>query len=106
MIDVDPITYEVIRSQLDGIAREMQVSIYRTGYSTLIRETHDMSCGIVDKTGRVVAQFAGIPIHLGSYPACIEGLLQFYAYDDIEEGDCFFVNHPYYSGCAHSLTAR
>lgn len=103
MVDVDPITYEVIRSQLDGIAREMQVSIYRTGYSTLIRETHDMSCGIVDKTGNVVAQFAGIPIHLGSYPACIEGLLQFYDYDEIDDGDCFFVNHPYYSGCAHSL---
>lgn len=103
MVDVDPITYEVIRSQLDGITKEMQASIYRIGYSTLIRETHDMSCGIVDRTGRVVAQFAGIPIHLGSYPACIDGLLQFYDYDAIEEGDCFFVNHPYYSGCAHSL---
>ena len=31
------------------------------------------------------------------------GLLGFYGYDEIEEGDCFFVNHPYYSGCAHSL---
>jgi N-methylhydantoinase B len=103
MVEVDPITYEVIRSQLDGIVREMQVSIYRTGYSTLIRETHDMSCGLVDREGRVVAQYAGIPIHLGSYPACIEGLLDFYGYDQIEDGDCFFVNHPYYSGCAHSL---
>ncbi len=103
MVNVDPITFEVVRSQLDGIVREMQIAMYRTGYSTLIRETHDMSCGIVDREGRVVAQHASIPIHLGSYPACIEGLLGFYGYDEIEEGDCFFVNHPYYSGCAHSL---
>ena len=103
MANVDPITFEVVRSQLDGIVREMQIAMYRTGYSTLIRETHDMSCGIVDREGRVVAQHASIPIHLGSYPACIEGLLGFYGYDEIEEGDCFFVNHPYYSGCAHSL---
>jgi N-methylhydantoinase B len=103
MVEVDPITYEVIRSQLDGIVREMQVTIYRTSYSTLIRETHDMSCGLVDREGNVVAQYAGIPIHLGSYPACIQGLLDFYGYDKIEDGDCFFVNHPYYSGCAHSL---
>ena len=103
MADVDPITYEIVRSQLDGIVQEMQIAIYRTGYSTLIRETHDMSCGLVDREGRVVAQHASIPIHLGSYPACIEGLLRFYGYDEIEEGDCFFVNHPYYSGIAHSL---
>ena len=73
MANVDPITFEVVRSQLDGIVREMQIAMYRTGYSTLIRETHDMSCGIVDREGRVVAQHASIPIHLGSYPACIDG---------------------------------
>ena len=103
MAEVDPVLYEVVRSQLDGIVQEMQIAMYRTGYSTLIRETHDMSCGIVDVEGRVVAQFAGIPIHLGSYPACIQGLYQYYNPDEMEEGDCFFVNHPFFSGCAHSL---
>ena len=103
MTEVDPITYELVSSQLSGIVQEMQIAIYRTGYSTLIRETHDMSCGLVDREGRVVAQHASIPIHLGCYPACIEGLLKFYSYEEIEDGDCFFVNHPYYSGIAHSL---
>ena len=100
---VDPIIFEVIRSRLDGIVREMQIDTFRTGYSTLIRETHDLSCGLVDREGRVVAQFAGIPIHLGSYPECIKGLYRYYPENEIEEGDCFFVNHPYESGCAHSL---
>ena len=48
---VDPIIFEVIRSRLDGIVREMQIDTFRTGYSTLIRETHDLSCGLVDKEG-------------------------------------------------------
>ena len=33
---VDPVTYQVILSRLDGIVQEMQYSIYRTGYSTII----------------------------------------------------------------------
>ena len=73
----DPIVYEVIRSRLQGIVREMQIDTFRTGYSTLIRETYDLSCGLVDREGRVVAQFAGIPIHMGSYPECLSGLLRY-----------------------------
>jgi N-methylhydantoinase B len=102
-VSVDPIIYEVIRSRLQGIVREMQIDTFRTGYSTLIRETYDLSCGLVDREGRVVAQFAGIPIHMGSYPECVSGLLRYYSYEEIEDGDCFFVSHPYESGSAHSL---
>ncbi len=100
---VDPIVFEIINSRMQGIVREMQIDTFRTGYSTLIRETHDLSCGLCDKDGRVVSQFAGIPIHMGSYPDCIQGLFKYYPPDQIEDGDCFFVNHPYESGCAHSL---
>ena len=100
---VDPIVFEIINSRMQGIVREMQIDTFRTGYSTLIRETHDLSCGLVDRDGRVVSQFAGIPIHMGCYPDCIQGLFKYYPPDQIEDGDCFFVNHPYESGCAHSL---
>ena len=101
MVEVDVITQEVIRARLDGIVREMQASVLRTGFSTIIRETHDFSAGILDREGKSIGQYSGLPPHLGAYPACVNGILQFYGYEEMEDGDCFLINHPYYSGCPH-----
>ncbi len=101
MNTADVITQEVIRARLDGIVREMQAAVLRTGFSTIIRESHDFSAGITDRDGNVVGQYSPLPPHLGAYPECVKGVLRFYAYDEMEEGDCFLINHPYYSGCPH-----
>ena len=98
---VDIITQEIIRARLDGIVREMQAAVLRTGYSTIIRESHDFSAGIVDREGNVVGQYSPLPPHLGAYPECVIGLLRLYSYDEMEDGDCFLINHPYYCGCPH-----
>ena len=37
MARVDPITYEVLRARLDGIVREMEKAVFRTGYSTIVQ---------------------------------------------------------------------
>ena len=41
MANVDPITLEIVRARLDGIVREMEVAVFRTGYSTIVRESRD-----------------------------------------------------------------
>ena len=79
----------------------MQAAVLRTGYSTIIRESHDFSAGITDHEGNVVGQFSPLPTHLGAYPDCVQGVLEFYDIADMHEGDCFLTNHPYYSGCPH-----
>ena len=38
MSNVAPITYEVLRARLDGIVREMEKAVFRTGFSTIDRE--------------------------------------------------------------------
>ena len=101
MSTADVITQEVIRARLDGIVREMQAAVLRTGFSTIIRESHDFSAGITDRDGNVVGQYSPLPPHLGAYPECVKGVLRFYSFDEMEEGDCFLINHPYYSGCPH-----
>ena len=40
---------------IDGIVREMENAVFRTGFSTIVRESHDFSCGLMDATGRLVA---------------------------------------------------
>ena len=95
------IDQEIVRARLDGIVREMQAAVLRTGYSTIIRESHDFSAGITDHEGNVVGQHSPLPTHLGAYPDCVKGVLTYYSLDQMKEGDCFLTNHPYFSGCPH-----
>lgn len=98
---VDPVDYSVVVSSLSGIVREMQNAIYRTGYSTAIRESQDASCGILTRDGRLMGQYSVIPTHMGAFPACVQGLLRSYSLSEMRPGDAFIMNHPYLGGNAH-----
>jgi len=102
MTNVDPITLQVIQARLAGIVQEMQNSLFRTGFSTIIRESQDASCAILNCKGEVVAQHVVLPLHMGAFPACAQGLLQVYPPSEIHEGDAFITNHPYLGGSPHA----
>ena len=57
----------------------------------------------VSPTARATSsgQHSPLPTHLGAYPDCVRGVLEFYDVEDLREGDCFLTNHPYHSGCPH-----
>ncbi len=99
---VDPITLQVIQARLAGIVQEMQNSLFRTGFSTIIRESQDASCAILNCQGEVVAQHVVLPLHMGAFPACAEGVLKSYPASEIHEGDAFITNHPYLGGSPHA----
>ncbi len=99
---VDAVTVEVISQSLGGIVQEMQNSLFCTGYSTIVRESRDASCAILDPVGRVLSQFTVLPLHLGVFPACVRGLLDVYPVDSLAAGDAFVVNHPYLGGSPHA----
>jgi N-methylhydantoinase B len=99
---VDPITLQVIQARLAGIVQEMQNSLFRTGYSTIIRESQDASCAILNIKGEVVAQHVVLPLHMGAFPACARGLLDHYSPAEIHQGDAFITNHPYLGGSPHA----
>src|ERR1041384_1109562 len=99
---VDPVTLQVIQARLAGIVQEMQNSLFRTGYSTIIREAQDASCAILNRQGEVVAQHVVLPLHMGAFPACAAGILKNYSTDEVHEGDAFITNHPYLGGSPHA----
>ena len=96
----DAVELEIIKASLDGIVQEMQNSLFRTGYSTIVRESQDASCALMNTRGQVVAQHVVLPLHIGSFPACCEAVIR--AYDDIAEGDAYLINHPYEGGSPHA----
>lgn len=102
MSGVDAMVAEVISARLVGVVREMQNTLFRTGYSTVIRESQDASCAITDRAGAVVAQHTVLPLHLGAIPACVRGVLARYSAETMRDGDAYLINHPYLGGSPHA----
>jgi N-methylhydantoinase B len=95
-VTLDPITFEVIRSTLLLAVQEMKQVAMRTAYSPLWKEAGDMSCGILTATGELVAQGpADIPVHLGSMPLSMQGILDALDPATFEDGDVILHNDPY-----------
>jgi N-methylhydantoinase B len=98
---VDAVDLEVVKASLSGIVREMQNSLFRTGFSTIVRESQDASCALMNAKGEVVAQHVVLPLHIGAFPACCGAIIKEFG-DSIAEGDAFIINHPYHGGSPHA----
>ena len=93
---MDPITLQLYRHRFAGIAEEMGITLRRTAYSPNIKERLDFSCALFDGQGKLVAQAAHIPAHLGAMPASVRTILAYFP--TWEEGDVVIVNDPFEGG--------
>jgi len=91
----NPIMLEVFKNRFSAVAEEMGVILQKTAFSPNIKERKDFSCAVFDREGRLVAQAAHIPVHLGSMPMSVRSAIQ---YTDFEEGDMVVLNDPYRGG--------
>jgi N-methylhydantoinase B len=98
---LDPIDLEVVKASLSGIVQEMQNSLFRTGFSTIVRESQDASCALMNAKGEVVAQHVVLPLHIGAFAACTGAVIDAFAHD-MARGDAFLINHPYRGGSPHA----
>ena len=92
---VDPVSLEVFKNLFISVAEEMGVALGRTAYSPNIKERRDYSCAFFDPQGRMIAQAAHIPVHLGSMPASVQAALESFT---LEPGDVVILNDPYLGG--------
>jgi N-methylhydantoinase B len=92
---VDPISLEVFRHRCSAIAEEMGAALGRSAFSANIKERRDFSCAVFDAAGRMVAQAAHIPVHLGAMPRSVEAVL---AHHQLAPGDIALLNDPYLGG--------
>jgi len=94
-----PIEIEVIRNALTAAAAEMDVTVWRTSRSTIVRELLDYSTAVFDADGNNLAQSARIPSHLNSMSHFLRELLD--RWIDPESwgpGDVVISNDPYCGG--------
>jgi N-methylhydantoinase B len=95
-MSVDAISLGVFRNLFSSVAEEMGVTLQRASFSPNIKERQDFSCAVFDHQGRMVAQAAHIPVHLGSMPASVKSAIN--SFLTIHPGDVIVLNDPYRGG--------
>lgn len=95
---MDPITLEVVRNKLDGIANEMQSTLLRSSFSTVVKEGLDASASLFTPEGETLAQALAIPIHLATLIPVVQTVIREFPADTVREGDLFIMNDPYRGG--------
>jgi N-methylhydantoinase B len=97
-MDVDPITLEVLRNKLDGIANEMQLTLVRSAFSAIVKEGLDASASLFTLQGETLAQALAIPVHLGALTPMVGRLLKDVPLEAMGEGDIWILNDTYLGG--------
>jgi len=91
----DPVQVWLYHELLAAVPEEMGQALERTAYSPNIKERRDYSCALFDVEGRMLAQAAHIPVHLGAMPILMAHLLNTIEW---EPGDMVLTNDPYSAG--------
>jgi N-methylhydantoinase B/oxoprolinase/acetone carboxylase alpha subunit/N-methylhydantoinase A/oxoprolinase/acetone carboxylase beta subunit len=94
--EVDPVSLEIFKHLFASAAEEMGVTLGRTAYSPNIKERKDYSCACFDARGRLIAQAAHIPVHLGAMPASVRAAIE--RFREFAPGDVILLNDPYLGG--------
>ena len=98
---MDAITIQILRNKVASLVEEMHYHFYRSGYSTIIRESRDFSCVILDREGRLIVA-PPMFFHAPVYRHLVRRILEVYAgTEGIKDGDVFVSNHPYEGGLPH-----
>ncbi|MDE0762883.1 MAG: hydantoinase B/oxoprolinase family protein [Cellvibrionales bacterium] len=92
LIDVDPITLDIIESALRNTREQMDATLFRTAMSPGIREQGDAFPMIANADGKMV---------VGQFGSFIHGFMEGFE-GTLEEGDMIFTNDPYSCGGAIS----
>ena len=96
----DAVTVQVVRNRVASLMQEIHYHFYRSGYSTIIRESRDFSCVILDAQGGLI-EAPPMFFHAPVYRHLVGRIFELYGNGAIADGDMFVCNHPYEGGLPH-----
>src|SRR5437660_10856845 len=97
---------QVMWSRLIAVVEEQAQTMLRTAFSTSVREAGDLSAGVFDRHGRMLAQaVTGTPGHVNSMANAVRHFLDVYPLATMKPGDHYITNDPWLtSGHLHDIT--
>jgi N-methylhydantoinase B len=97
----DTITLEVLWQRLVSAVDEASAALIRSAFSTIVRESHDFACVIVDSRGELLAQAQNsIPAFIGTLPRTVQWLMTHFKPSELAPGDVLISNDPWF-GTGH-----
>ena len=97
---------QVMWNRLISIVEEQALALVRTAFSTSVREAGDLSAGVYDAEGRMIAQaVTGTPGHVNTMAAAVANFIEDIGPHRIYEGDSYITNDPWKgTGHLHDFT--
>ena len=97
---------QIMWDRLIAIVEEQAQTLIRTAFSNTVREAGDLSAGVFDLSGRMVAQaVTGTPGHVNAMAASVSHFIAKYPLEQMEEGDVYITNDPWLAtGHLHDFT--
>ncbi len=93
---LDPIALEILWNRLLSVTNEQQVTLMRTAFSTIVRETQDLACGVFDTHGYMIAQsLTGTPGHINAMATGVRHFLAAFPPETLRPGDVLITNDPW-----------
>ncbi len=93
---MDAILLDVLWNRLVGVVNEQAAALMRTSFTSVLREAGDLSAGIFDRRGRMIAQaVTGTPGHINSMATSMGHFLGAFPIDSLQPGDVLATNDPW-----------
>lgn len=100
------IDFQIMWNRLIAVVEEQATTLIRTAFSTSVREAGDLSAGLFDRQGRMIAQaVTGTPGHVNAMAESVTHFVTEIGTQDIFEGDVLITNDPWMgTGHLHDIT--
>lgn len=93
---IDQIVLDVMWSRLIATVNEQAAALMRSSFTSIVREAGDLSAGVFDRRGRLVAQaVTGTPGHINSMATGMVHFLDRFPVDTLRPGDVLVTNDPW-----------
>jgi N-methylhydantoinase B len=100
------VAHQVMWNRLISVVEEQAQALVRTAFSTSVREAGDLSAGVYDTHGRMLAQaVTGTPGHVNAMADAVAHFIRRIGRENILEGDVYITNDPWEgTGHLHDIT--
>ncbi|MEL6685315.1 MAG: hydantoinase B/oxoprolinase family protein [Pseudomonadota bacterium] len=104
--DQSKVAYQVMWNRLISVVEEQAQALVRTAFSTSVREAGDLSAGVYDTYGQMLAQaVTGTPGHVNAMADAVAHFIRRVGRQNILEGDVYITNDPWEgTGHLHDIT--
>ncbi|MCH2337990.1 MAG: hydantoinase B/oxoprolinase family protein, partial [Pseudomonadales bacterium] len=93
---LDALNLQLVWDRLLAIVEEQAQTLMRTAFSTVVREAGDLSAGVFDTNGAMLAQaITGTPGHVNAMARSVSHFLNRYPLLSMKQGDVFLTNDPW-----------